>query len=101
MPDAPNPGLNVESLGIIGLPLSLRDARAIIDIALPMKKITPDANQGIWEIEGPKITFDNPAWSVFIDTILVRNVCEALGAITNPPPRCELSKLCLYEVGSR
>lgn len=100
-PNAPNPGLNVEGLGIIGLPLSLRDAKAIIDIALPTEKRIPDASQGIWEIEGPQIRFDNPAWSAFIDTILVGKVCEALGTTTNPPPRCELLKLCLYEVGSR
>lgn len=33
LPEAPNPCLNIEGLGFIGLPLGTRDAKAIIDVS--------------------------------------------------------------------
>ncbi|KAF8067976.1 hypothetical protein FPV67DRAFT_1494449 [Lyophyllum atratum] len=94
-PTAPNPCLNIEGLGYVGLPLSPRDAQAII-------RCSARAPFGqTWEIEPAKVKFDNPDWATFVRTHVVTTVCETLGVASSAvPPRCEPHKLLLYEPGS-
>lgn len=97
LPDAPNPGLNIEGLGPTDLPLGAQEAKAIINLSSG-ENGTPGG--GIWEVEGAKVKFDNPTWPAFIETVLEK-VCQALGPEIYLRPRWELSKLCLYEAGSQ
>lgn len=98
LPEAPNPCLNIEGLGFIGLPLGPRDAKAIIYTSSSGGYI--ELGSGIWELEGAKVKFENPAWATFMGSVLEK-ACEVLGAKSSLPPQCELSKLYLYEAGSR
>jgi hypothetical protein len=124
--DAPNPVLQVGSLGHVGLPLSERDAKAIIaeSSQAPYGKgeltIVDREVRDTWEVDAPKvsenqykhffmlnfsletqISFGNPAWDVFIRRS-VQEVCAGLGVnYAASQPRCELYKLLLYETGSQ
>ncbi|PIL31359.1 hypothetical protein GSI_06058 [Ganoderma sinense ZZ0214-1] len=105
-PLAPNPSLNVDDLGTIGLPLSLRDAAAIKHSSdqAPFGKadrtIIDKSVRDTWEIDAQQVQFENPAWQPFLDGT-VRDVCQALGVnLDTSKPRCELYKLLLYETGS-
>lgn len=106
--DAPNPGLQVAPLGLIGLPLSERDARSIKDIASQAPfghgdQLVVDTNvRHTWEIEpAGTVAFANPAWGTFISSVAKR-ACHELGVSNHlRAPRCELYKLLLYEQGSQ
>ncbi|KAF8844491.1 hypothetical protein BDN67DRAFT_962852 [Paxillus ammoniavirescens] len=107
LPQAPNPGLHIDGLGLIGLPLSHRDAQFIKETSIqaPYGKGTQtvvDKNvRDTWEIDPQRIQFTNPAWKPYIDGTVVDMVRKALGAaVPTTPPRCELYKLLLYETGS-
>ncbi|KAG6910741.1 hypothetical protein DXG01_008273 [Tephrocybe rancida] len=106
-PTAPNPCLNIEGLGYIGLPLSTRDAQAIIECSAHapfghnQRTIVDTKVRDTWEIEPVKVKFDNPAWAQWIQSYVVTTVWQALGvAPASVAPRCEFYKLLLYEVGS-
>ena len=106
LPDAPNPGLQIAPLGLIGLPLSERDAQSIKNIL----SSSPPDTYGLddtplhhtWVIEPANaVTFMNPAWSAFVDSV-AKIACLELGVTTNSGvPKCELNKVLLYEWGSR
>ncbi|KAF5383237.1 hypothetical protein D9615_004868 [Tricholomella constricta] len=107
VPTAPNPCLNIDGLGHVGLPLSTRDARAIIECSARApfghgeRTVVDTKVRDTWEIEPAKVKFDNPAWADFVRTQVVRTVWEALGVAPSAvAPRCELYKLLLYEEGS-
>ncbi|KAF6756350.1 hypothetical protein DFP72DRAFT_1044931 [Ephemerocybe angulata] len=105
--NAPNPGLTVEGLGLIGLPLSERDAKLLISRAAqaPFGKgdqtvIDTDVRD-TWEIEPANVSFANPKWKEFIDQTAFKTVWATLGvAPYTTMPRCELYKLLLYQEGS-
>ncbi|KAG6814742.1 hypothetical protein H0H93_012420, partial [Arthromyces matolae] len=84
-PTAPNPCLNIEGLGSIGLPLGERDARAIIDVSarapfgMGSQTVVDSKVRDTWEIEPSKIKFDNPAWTRFIQDYVIPTVWQALG----------------------
>ncbi|KAL1951365.1 hypothetical protein VTO73DRAFT_514 [Trametes versicolor] len=105
-PTAPNPALNIDGLGTIGLPLSTRDAAAIKARSeqAPFGKvdqtIVDKTVRDTWEIDATKVHFENGAWVPFMDQA-VRDVCQVLGVnFEASKPRCELYKLLLYETGS-
>ncbi|KAF8067731.1 hypothetical protein FPV67DRAFT_1153315 [Lyophyllum atratum] len=108
VPTAVNPCLIIEGLGYVGLPLSTRDAQAIIECSARApfghgeQTVMNTQVRDTWEIEPAKVKFDNPAWANFVGTYVVKTVCEALGVVpsTTVSPRCELHKLLLYEPGS-
>ena len=105
---APNPGLWIKSLGVIGLPLSDGDASRLKSVAAQAPfghgdQLVVDTNvRHTWEIE-PKDTigFINPLWNSFISST-VKMICQELGVPqSSKPPKCELYKLLLYETGSQ
>lgn len=54
-----------------------------------------------WEIEPARVAFENPIWDQFMQDVVSKTVCEALGVVaTSVAPRCELHKLLIYEPGS-
>ncbi|KAA1473716.1 hypothetical protein DENSPDRAFT_823200 [Dentipellis sp. KUC8613] len=106
-PDAPNPGLKLpEDVGVVGLPLSTRDAAAIKSKAVQApfgmgeKTVVDKSVRDTWEIDGKLVAFLNPLWKQFVSRIL-GEVCQTLGVnIHASRPRAELYKLLLYETGS-
>ncbi|KAH9849223.1 hypothetical protein C2E23DRAFT_888412 [Lenzites betulinus] len=106
-PTAPNPALNIDGLGTIGLPLSTRDAAAIKSCSeqAPFGKvdqtIVDTSVRDTWEIDAAKVVhFANDSWELFMQQT-VRDVCEVLGVnFAASKPRAELYKLLLYETGS-
>ncbi|KDQ57908.1 hypothetical protein JAAARDRAFT_685458 [Jaapia argillacea MUCL 33604] len=93
LPQAPNPGLTIDGLGGVGLPLSKRDF-------LLIKARCIQAPYG----HGKRILFDKDVrntWAEFIQGSVVNMVCDNLqGYRLKAPPRCELHKLLLHEPGS-
>ncbi|KAG8533511.1 uncharacterized protein KY384_002297 [Bacidia gigantensis] len=75
LPQAVNPGLVVEGIGKIGLPLSDRDAVDIIRIShkTPLdegnKTTTNDGFQRSWALESSQVQLNNPKWSQTIQEL--------------------------------
>ncbi|KAF7302156.1 hypothetical protein MIND_00782500 [Mycena indigotica] len=105
-PDAPNPCLDLEDIGLVGLPLSPAMARSVIGKCrqAPFGKgertIVDTEVRDTWEMDATKIKFSNAAWGPFMDRV-VREVCQTLGVnFAASKPRAELYKLLVYETGS-
>ncbi|KAI0089277.1 hypothetical protein BDY19DRAFT_1070864 [Irpex rosettiformis] len=106
-PDAPGPGLCLSDLGVVGLPLSKREAEVVKThcIQAPVRKgerVFDDKTvQDTWEMDASQVKLENPRWSEFLLRI-AQEVCQALAIdFTAGRPRCKLCKLRLYETGSR
>ena len=106
--NSPNPCLSISGLGLVGLPLSERDAKAIISCAAlaPFgrgeRTVVDKDVRDTWEIEPSKLSFLNPEWEIFLTKNVCPEVCQSLGvAIGDSPPKMELYKLLLYEKGSQ
>ncbi|KAJ8075198.1 hypothetical protein PM082_019526 [Marasmius tenuissimus] len=104
--DALNPILCLEGLGTIGLPLSKREAKAIIEksIQAPFGKgertIVDTEVRDTWEMDASKVQFQELKWQSFMDRV-VQEVCQTLGVnFQASKPRAELYKLLIYETGS-
>ncbi|KAJ7102727.1 hypothetical protein C8R44DRAFT_988104 [Mycena epipterygia] len=103
---APNPCLNIDGLGTVGIPLSERDARAIIAACVPVCVPSSDAKpSGIWEMAFEKlcrslIQFDNPAWDTWIQNTAGVAASTALSAVSGVRPAFTLKKLLVHETGS-
>ncbi|KAF9256205.1 hypothetical protein L218DRAFT_950169 [Marasmius fiardii PR-910] len=82
--DAPNPALYLEDLGTIGLPLSSREAKAVIakSIQAPFgqgeRTVVDKEVRDTWEMDVSKVKFEEPAWTAFMHRV-VQEVCQALG----------------------
>lgn len=105
---APNPCLHISGLGLVGMPLSERDARSLISCATlaPFgngeRTVVDKEVRDTWEIEPERIAFGNSEWVNFINGAVCNDVCKALGvSVGISPPRIELYKLLLYETGSQ
>jgi hypothetical protein len=108
LPQAPNPGLHIEGLGLVGLPLSERDAKFIIGCAAQApfgqgERTVVDTNvRDTFEIEPARVSFQNPTWDGFVKDLVSRSVWPELGVGPyKTPPRFELYKLLLYQTGSQ
>ncbi|CAA7268308.1 unnamed protein product [Cyclocybe aegerita] len=104
---APNPCVTISGLGLVGMPLSKRDAKSIISCATlaPFghgeRTVVDKEVRDTWEIEPSRIEFANKEWEKFVRGPVCAEVCRELGvAVGNSPPRMELYKLLLYETGS-
>ncbi|KAF9022471.1 hypothetical protein BDZ89DRAFT_1070638 [Hymenopellis radicata] len=89
--DAPNPCLNLDGVGSIGLPLSERDALAIASVSV----VGWGVEQGLWTLPGDKVHFDNPQWTDWVSAV-ASSVNTAL-AVDVPMSliRCRLRSLTL------
>ncbi|KIM21997.1 hypothetical protein M408DRAFT_12274 [Serendipita vermifera MAFF 305830] len=106
-PQAPSPQIQVEGVGVINLPLTQDAAKRLIAgcTQAPFGKgertIVDKKVRDTWEMEASKITFTNPTWTNWIDTVILPTVYEKLGvSIHASQPKAELYKLLLYETGS-
>ncbi|KAF7333484.1 hypothetical protein MVEN_02364600 [Mycena venus] len=95
---APNPCLNIDGLGTVGIPLSERDARAIISASMPVCGTNNDTKtSGIWEVPSEKVHFENPAWDAWIQKTTGVAASTALAAYTAVKPSFTLKKLVIHE----
>lgn len=107
LPQAPNPGLFVNGLGKVGLPLTERDAKELIRIChkAPFGKgsdtIVDEAVRKTWELNPDQFKLrNNAAWDKCIDEALA-TATAALGVVGgNTGVRAELYKMLLYEEGA-
>ncbi|KAE9404681.1 hypothetical protein BT96DRAFT_916766 [Gymnopus androsaceus JB14] len=88
--DAPNPGLSLNGIGVVGLPASRapfgHNEKTIVD-----KKV-----RDTWEIDPKNASFLNPAWNDWVKETALKRVSDGLGTeIKNV--KIELYKLLLYE----
>ena len=103
----PLPGLHIQGIGKIGLPLSERDAKLIETVATQApfgngtETVVDTTVRDTFEINHDKFYFKNPAWAEFLGTV-TKNMANGLGLPQNlPPPRADLYKLLLYKTGSQ
>ncbi|KAJ8075191.1 hypothetical protein PM082_019519 [Marasmius tenuissimus] len=103
--NAPNPALCLDGLGTVGLPLSERDAKAVIEKSIegPLGKskrtIRDTEVRDTWRVDASKVQFQEPKWQSFMDK-LVREVCQALGvSVQTSRPRYELYELLVHGTG--
>jgi hypothetical protein len=102
----PNPGLYLSNGGTIGLPLSDRDADAIIAASheAPFGKgeqtIVDATVRKTWELSPGEFELRNPAWKPFLETIVAK-VSEGLGVdAAGKGVTAQLYKLLLYDEGA-
>jgi hypothetical protein len=102
----PNPGLRLKNGGLTGLPLSDRDAQAIVAASheAPFGKgeetLVDTSVRKTWEISPGDFELRNPAWQPFIQGV-VRKVSAGLGVdATGNGVSAELYKLLLYDEGA-
>ena len=106
--NAPNPGLFLEGLGLVGLPLNHREAQLIISqsVQAPFGKgaetVVDTQVRDTWEIDAKSVNFTNPRWQSYVDQVASKTVWSTLGvAPYASKPRCDLYKLLLYQPGSQ
>jgi len=98
-----HPGLQVQGIGEIGLPLSAAQTKELIAQAhkAPFGKgsqtITDTSVRSAWEVDAGKISFQNSEWATLLDNIM-EEVKEGLG-IGDASVKANLYKLLLYETG--
>ena len=102
---APNPGIQIDTLGLLGLPMTPRDVELIRSVAVRApfghgeRSIIDSTVRDTWEIDASRITLRNPEWNTFLNGI-ADTVCKGLDvAPFTDRPECELYKLLLYEKG--
>ena len=87
------------------LPLSETDAKKTVAFASRVRFAQTIVNkdvQNTWEIDVECVKFGNPKWYGYVQDLAVETVCSELGLTKyDTPPRCELSKLLVFETGSR
>ncbi|KAJ6457231.1 hypothetical protein C8R45DRAFT_844321 [Mycena sanguinolenta] len=104
----PLPCLSVDRIGVVGLPLSPRDADVLRSHAKQApfghgdKSVVDSAVRKTWEVAADAVKFTNPEWDKFIADTVLKKAAQALGVTYSPAiaPRCDLHKLLLYETGS-
>lgn len=88
-----SPGLEVDGIGVLGLPLTDTSA---------LKSIASETTAKTWEVGANQVSFINPKWDTSIQKNLVPLATVELGvdkaAISNT--RAELVKLVLQEAGA-
>ncbi|KAH9934635.1 uncharacterized protein B0H18DRAFT_977493 [Fomitopsis serialis] len=101
--DAPNPGLHLSAnnIGIIGLPLSQREAKVVMSGCRPAtKRSAGDIACGAWVMDASQVLLRNSAWEGFIQRV-VGDACAAFGVdVEESEPRCEFSQMLFYEAGA-
>lgn len=105
----PNPGISIDPIGLIRLPLSEPDAQALAresckaPFGLGSMTLVDESVRKTWEIEAAKVQFLNDKWQPYVDK-LVKTVANELGAHAafneTVNVRSELYKMLLYEKGA-
>lgn len=106
LPHAANPGLYVNDIGSIGLPLSERDAKELIKAChrAPFGKgtdtIVDTKVRRTWELDTSQFSLRNPQWQETLLSV-VAMASKELGFVGRSKlPQADLYKLLLYEEGA-
>ncbi|KAJ6483880.1 hypothetical protein DFH09DRAFT_949436, partial [Mycena vulgaris] len=98
----PNPCLDLEGLGTVGIPLSERDARAIISACVPVSGPGRDTDSGIWEMPAEKVgvlcPFRQDEWIQKTAGVAASN---ALTTHSSVRPLFILKKLMIHDKSSQ
>jgi hypothetical protein len=104
----PNPGLDVDGVGRIPLPLTDHTAQLIASVGdqapygRGTETVVDTSVRDTIQIDASNIRFLNPKWVPAIQNWVEKEVWNALGcAPFTSPPRCELYKLLLYKPGAQ
>lgn len=104
----PNPGLDVEGVGRVPLPLIDQTAQLIASVGdqAPYGRgtdtVVDTSVRDTIQIDASDVRFLNPKWVPFIQSWVEKEVWDGLGcAPFTSPPRCELYKLLLYKPGAQ
>jgi hypothetical protein len=104
--NAPNPGIYLKNGGVVGLPLSERDALAIVAASheAPFGKgeqtIIDTSVRKTWELSPDDFELRNPAWMSFIrSTVTAVGVGLGIGACGRGVS-AQLYKMLLYDEGA-
>ena len=101
-----NPGLHIDGIGGIGLPLPNRDAQTIIAAAeqAPFghrNETKVDLNvQNTHQIDAAKVTCANPAWSAVFEKDILEPACAELG-VPSQNVEAHFYKLLIYSPGGK
>ncbi len=101
--DFTHPGLHIEGVGDVGLPLNEIQAKALIEVARQApfgrgsQTVTDTKVRKSWEIDASQVSFKNKAWNKAFKKIMGQ-VQEGLG-IENRKVSHSLYKLLIYEEG--
>ncbi len=77
---APNPALHIDGLGIVGLPLSLRDAAAIkaqssqAPFGMADRTVVNKSVRDTWEIDAKQVRVTH---TPYVDALTVSNLCAS------------------------
>ncbi|KAL8938341.1 MAG: hypothetical protein Q9216_003942 [Gyalolechia sp. 2 TL-2023] len=101
-----NPGISVEPIGIVRLPLSQEDANSLVQASqkAPFGKgnqtLVDESVRKTWQIDAEKIQYLNSGWQRCLDQTVERVAQElgVAGGSTNV--RAEFYKMLLYEPGA-
>lgn len=100
------PGISIDPIGTVRLPLSEEDARSLVQVShrAPFGKgtetVIDEAVRNTWEIDAGKIQFLNKGWQCCLDRT-VEHVAKELGVAGGSiNVRVEFYKMLLYEKGS-
>ena len=101
-----NPGIFIDPIGIVRLPLSEDDAHALAQISnkAPFGKgnetLVDESVRKTWQIDAANVRISNKDWQLCLDRIL-EHVAKGLGIAGGPSSiRAELYKMLLYEKGA-
>lgn len=101
-----NPGIFVDPIGILRLPLSLEDAQALAQTShqAPFGKgnqtLVDESVRKTWQIDAANVKFINKDWQPCLEQVL-KCVARELGIAGGPSCiRAELYKMLLYEKGA-
>ncbi|KAF2224824.1 hypothetical protein BDZ85DRAFT_280042 [Elsinoe ampelina] len=100
----PNPGLHVEGVGLVSLPLT--DASGLKSVAAQApfghreRTIVDETVRKTWEVDGGEVTFQNTAWEEWVEGTVLPEVLEGLGVGEGVEVDARLYKLLLYDEGA-
>ncbi|KAF7353787.1 WW domain-containing protein [Mycena venus] len=95
---AANPGLNVKGIGILGLPLSERDAKLVQSLIAASTNVQHPVGN-VWELDSSSVECSNPAWSTYLEEIVLKDIWKKLAPHCSRP-RLVLQSLLLWEASS-
>ncbi|KAK6337868.1 hypothetical protein TWF696_001346 [Orbilia brochopaga] len=96
-PENPSPGLRVNTLGTIGMPISPRDAEMLYRHGRALST-TMSEKDGVAEIPATEFGFRNPVWKNWLDGVVYKVELE-LGIGDEDSLKLKLEKLVIYAPG--
>ena len=101
----PNPLLDIDGLGVFGVPLSSAEALRLRSRCRPAafgkgERTVIDPNiRDTFELDASLVRFRSPSWELWLREA-IQSACGELG-LPGANPRYELYKLLVYETGSQ